>query len=63
MAHRDDAANREVTLAIDGVPLQLNGFVKDVFQEVVVGLVRSLGDEDPQGRIELLVSAANSRNS
>ncbi len=63
MTHRDSAASREVTLAIDGVPVQLNGFVKDVFQEVVVGLVRSLGDEDPQGRIELLVSAADSGNS
>ena len=47
--------DRQVTLSIDGSPVQLNGFVKDVFQEVVVGLVRSLGDEDPSGRIELLV--------
>lgn len=59
MAHdsqNDRSPLREVTLTIDGTPVVVNGFVKDVFQQVVVGLVRSLGDEDADGRIEILIS-------
>ncbi|TVQ40861.1 MAG: hypothetical protein EA384_01820 [Spirochaetaceae bacterium] len=65
MAHGETSSrrpDRQVTLSIDGSPVQLNGFVKDVFQEVVVGLVRSLGDEDPAGRIELLVGPEREDN-
>ncbi len=59
MAHdsqNDRSSLREVALTIDGTPVVMNGFVKDVFQQVVVGLVRSLGDEDADGRIEVLIS-------
>ena len=65
MAHSEENGrrpDREVTLTIDGSAVPLNGFVKDVFQEVVVGLVHSLGNEDAAGRIELLVSAAPGGN-
>ncbi|MFP4330803.1 MAG: hypothetical protein ACLFP6_08800 [Spirochaetaceae bacterium] len=47
---------REVTLLVDGKEVEINGFVADVFQEVAVALVRSLGTEKPSGRIELSIS-------
>ncbi|MFW5812309.1 MAG: hypothetical protein ACOCWS_04920 [Alkalispirochaetaceae bacterium] len=47
---------REVTLLVDGKAVEINGFVADVFQEVAVALVRSLGTEKPSGRIELSIS-------
>ena len=50
---------REITLIIDGSPVAIKGFVKDVFQHVVVGLVRSLGDEDGVGRIEVVIGPAD----
>lgn len=62
MAHQSNNSRspvREVTLTIDGTPVVMNGFVKDVIQQVVVGLVRSLGDEDSEGRIEVLISPAD----
>lgn len=54
--------DRAVTLQIDGSPVELNGYVMDVFQEVVLGLVKSLGTEDPTGEITLTVGAAESRD-
>jgi hypothetical protein len=48
-------SERTVDLVVDGHPVEMNGFVQDLFQEVLVGLVRSLGTEDPDGRIEVVV--------
>lgn len=62
MANQSESSRspmREVTLAIDGAPVVMNGFVKDVLQHVVVGLVRSLGDEESNGRIEILIGPAD----
>lgn len=55
--------DRSVTLQVDGTPVELNGYVMDVFQEVVLGLVKSLGTEDPAGEITLTVGAAESRDA
>lgn len=55
------SVDRTVELRIDGAPVQLNGFVQDAFQEVLVGLVRSLGEENAEGRIELKIGAVNAR--
>lgn len=46
---------REVTLRVDGVEVDLNGYVKDVFQETVLALVRTLGTEDPDRTIEVSI--------
>jgi len=50
--------SREVTLSINGHAVELNGYVMDVFQEVTVGLVRALGDENADGTIELRIGPA-----
>ncbi|TVR68406.1 MAG: hypothetical protein EA427_10880 [Spirochaetaceae bacterium] len=50
-------SERKVELKVGGSPVELNGFVQDLFQEVLVGLVRSLGTEDPSKRIEVLIDA------
>ena len=50
---------RTVRLVVDGAEVKLNGFVKDVFQETVVGIVRALGTEDESKAIELTVSEAS----
>ncbi|MFP4153128.1 MAG: hypothetical protein ACLFR8_10875 [Alkalispirochaeta sp.] len=47
--------SREVELAINGTVVELNGYVMDVFQEVVVGLVRALGDENPDASITVSI--------
>lgn len=47
---------REVELTVDGANVAINGYVMDVFQEVVVGLVRALGDENPDGEIRVTVA-------
>jgi len=47
--------SREVELAINGTAVELNGYVMDVFQEVVVGLVRALGDENPDAAITVSI--------
>ena len=49
-------------MRIDGVEVYLNGFVADVLQEVVTGVVRSLGDENERGRIEITVAAGEGRS-
>ena len=49
---------REVRLKVDGREVELNGFVEDVFQETVVGLVRALGTDDEEGSIELTIGPA-----
>lgn len=49
---------RQITMTINGQPVELNGFVQDAFQEVITGLVRSLGEEDETGAIELHIAAA-----
>lgn len=49
---------REVRLMVDGAEVKLNGFVKDVFQETIVGIVRALGTEDESKSIELTISEA-----
>ncbi len=51
--------DREVSLKINGEVVDMNGFVQDVFQEVVVGLVRSLGSENPEGKIEISLGPAS----
>lgn len=51
-------AAREVHLKVDGKEVALNGFVRDVFQETVVGLVRTLGTDDEEARIELTIEPA-----
>ncbi len=56
MAAKD---KRQVTVTINGVQIELNGFVQDLFQEVTVALVRSLGGENPDGSIEVKVAAAD----
>lgn len=48
---------REVSLTVDGKEVVLNGFVQDMFQEALVGLVRALGTEKESGRIELTIAA------
>ncbi len=50
---------RKITLKVNGVEVSLNGFVMDVFQEVVTGLVRTLGDEDERAKIELVIEKGN----
>jgi hypothetical protein len=35
--------------------VELNGYVMDVFQEVVVGLVRALGSENPDAAITVSI--------
>ena len=52
------SSDRTVRLVVDGKEVKLNGFVKDVFQETVVGIVRALGTEDESAAIELTVSRA-----
>lgn len=47
--------SREVELTVDGQQVPLNGYVMDVFQEVLVGLVRALGDEDPDKAIQVSI--------
>lgn len=49
--------SREIKVTIDGQTVPLNGYVMDVFQEVVVGLVRALGDENADGAIQVTVGA------
>lgn len=56
-AKRKTAA-REISVKVDGLEVQMNGFVMDVFQEVVVGLVRSLGDQNEEKKIELIIEEA-----
>lgn len=46
---------REVVLKVDGREVELNGFVRDVFQETVVGLIRALGTDDEGSLIELTI--------
>jgi hypothetical protein len=48
--------SREVELAVDGKKVSINGYVMDVFEEVVVGLVRALGEENPDGEIRVTVA-------
>lgn len=55
---RRGASPREVHLTVDGRDVKLNGFVADVFQETVVGLVRALGTDDEEGSIELTIGPA-----
>ncbi|MFW5827886.1 MAG: molybdopterin-guanine dinucleotide biosynthesis protein B [Alkalispirochaeta sp.] len=47
--------NRTVTLQVNGKPVDINGYVMDVFQEVAVGLVRSLGTENTDDSITISV--------
>jgi hypothetical protein len=47
---------REVELTVDGKKIAINGYVMDVFEEVVVGLVRALGEENPDGEIRVAVA-------
>jgi hypothetical protein len=56
---RRGSAPREVHLEVDGHEVELNGFVADIFQEAVVGLVRALGTDDEEGRIELTIGPGN----
>ncbi|MDA3948889.1 MAG: hypothetical protein PF508_06645 [Spirochaeta sp.] len=49
---------RDISLRVDGRDVELNGFVLDVFQETVTALVRTLGTENEDGRIELEIGAA-----
>ncbi len=50
--------DRKIQLVVDGAEVKLNGFVKDVFQETVVGIVRALGTVDESKSIELIISEA-----
>ena len=52
------SAPRDVHLTVDGKEVKLNGFVQDVFQETVVGIVRALGTDDEEARIELTIGPA-----
>ena len=52
------SAPRDVNLTVDGKEVKLNGFVQDVFQETVVGIVRALGTDDEEARIELTIGPA-----
>ena len=54
---RKEAA-RSVELTVGEKRVELNGFVEDVIEEVVVALVRSLGTEDPEAKIEVTISGA-----
>lgn len=54
---RRQGAPRTVELSVGGQPVALNGYVMDVFQEVVVGLVRALGGENPEQEIRLTIGA------
>lgn len=55
--------HREVTMSIDGTELQLNGFVQDVTQEVILALVRALGDVDEDGEVIVRVGATRRSTS
>ena len=55
---RRGSSPRAVRLTVDGREVKLNGFVEDVFQETVVGLVRALGSDDEAGSIELTIGPA-----
>jgi hypothetical protein len=46
---------RTVQLTVNGLPVELNGFVMDVFQETIVGLVKALGTEKPEGTITVTI--------
>lgn len=66
MGHRNGeerSPERRVVLNVGGKPVEMNGFVQDLFQEVVVGLVRSLGSQDVHARIELSIGAAGEKSS
>jgi hypothetical protein len=43
---------------VDGHDVELNGYVADVFQETILALVRTLGTEDEQARIEVTIHRA-----
>jgi len=49
------ASKRKISLTVDGKHVGLNGFVQDVFQEVVLALIRSLGTVDGDKPIELRI--------
>ena len=55
-------ANRPVTLEVNGKPVDINGYVMDVFQEVVVGLVRSLGTENTEESITISVGSSDTES-
>lgn len=50
---------RGVEVTVGGKKVELNGFVEDVIQEVVVGLIRSLGTDDEQESIEVRIEASS----
>ncbi len=54
---RDGKRDRDVTLLVDGLEVELNGYVMDVFQETVLALVRTLGTEDESKSIEVRIAA------
>lgn len=49
---------REVHLTVNEKEVELNGFVKDMFQETVIGMVRALGTDDENGSIRLTIGAS-----
>lgn len=51
------SAQRDVYVEVNGESLSLNGFVQDLFQEVIVGLIRSLGEADEASTIRITVAA------
>jgi len=57
------SGDREISLRIDGQQVELNGFVQDAFQETIIGLVRSLGDENEKGSIEVRIAGDDSRDN
>jgi hypothetical protein len=48
--------DRAVRLLVGGQEVKLNGFVRDVFKETIVGIVRALGTEDEESEIQLTIS-------
>jgi len=54
---------RKISLTVDGKHVGLNGFVQDVFQEVILALIRSLGTVDGNKVIELRLEAPETAES
>ncbi|GEM_PF-4247679 len=60
---RKIATKRKISLTVDGKHVGLNGFVQDVFQEVILALIRSLGTVDGDQAIELRLEAPEAADS
>lgn len=61
-APRREAA-REVRLVVNGESVPLNGFVQDLLQETVVGIVRALQRLDEDAPIQLTIGPAGGERS